>query len=73
MLKAISLKLDVAQLKVLDSVSKETHIPKTSLIRQGIDLILRRHKEDVVSARLQKEIDSLLSEDKDLLSRLAKA
>ena len=73
MLKAISLKLDAMQLKVLDSVSKETHIPKTTLIRQGIDLVLRRHKEDIVSSRLQKEIDSLLNEDKELLKRLAKA
>jgi hypothetical protein len=73
MLKAISLKLDVAQLRILDVVSKETHIPKTTLIRQGIDLVLRQHKEDVVSASLQKEINSLLSEDKELLNRLAKA
>ena len=72
MLKPISLKIEANQLKVLDAVAKETHIPKTTLIRQGIDLILRQHKEDVVSARLQKEINSLLTEDKELLKRLAK-
>ena len=73
MLKPISLKLDATQLKILDAVSKETHIPKTALIRQGIDLILQQHKEDVVSAHLQKEINALLAEDKVLLKRLAKA
>ena len=73
MLKPVSFKIDETQLRILDSVAKETHIPKTTLIRQGIDLILRRHREDAVSARLQKEIDALLAEDKELLKRLAKA
>jgi len=73
MLKPISLKIEETQLKILDAVSKETHIPKTTLIRQGIDLVLRRHKEDAVSAHLQKEINTLLTEDKKLLKRLAKA
>ena len=73
MLKPISLKIEASQLKVLDAVARETHIPKTTLIRQGIDLILRRHKDDVLSAGLQKEINSLLSEDKKLLERLSKA
>lgn len=73
MLKPISLKIDEVQLKILDAVAKETHIPKTTLIRQGIDLILRRHKEDAVSASLQKEINALLTEDKELLERLTKA
>ncbi len=73
MLKTISFKLDEVQLRILDTLSRETHIPKTTLIRQGIDLILRQHKEDVVSASLQKEINSLLTEDKELLKRLAKA
>jgi hypothetical protein len=73
MLKPISLKIEETQLRILDAVSKETRIPKTALIRQGIDLVLRRHKEEVVSADLQKEINALLNEDKKLLKRLAKA
>lgn len=73
MLKPISLKIKEQQLKLLEALSRETHIPKSSLIRQGIDLIIRQHKEDVVSADLQKEINALLKEDAALLKRLSEA
>lgn len=71
MLKPISLKIETNQLKLLEVVSKETHLPKTTLIRQGIDLVLKQYKEDIVSADLQKEVRNLLKEDKELLRRLA--
>ena len=70
-MKAISLKLDDKQLRLLEEVSQETHIPKSSLIRQGIDLILQRLREDIVSVSLRKEIDTMLKEDQELLKRLA--
>ena len=70
-MKPISLKLDEKQLELLDKVSKATHIPKSALIRQGIDLIIQRAKEDVLSAEIRQEIDDLLSEDQELLKRLA--
>lgn len=73
MLKPISLKIDEHQLKVLEALSQETRIPKSTLIREGIDLAIRQHKEDVISASLQKEIDTLITEDKELLKKLAKA
>ena len=70
-LKPISLKVDPQQLKLLEAVSRETHIPKSTLIREGISLVLRQHKEDIVSADLQQEIDSMIHEDKELLKKLA--
>lgn len=72
-MKAITLKLEDQQLRLLDEVSKATHIPKSAPIRQGIDLVLRQTKEDILSAGLRGEIDQLLKEDQDLLKRLAKA
>ena len=38
-MKAISLKLEDRQLKLLEQVSRTTHIPKSSLVRKGIELI----------------------------------
>lgn len=73
MMKPMSLKIEEEQLKMLNAVSAETHIPKSTLIREGIDLIIRQHREDIVSAALQKEIGSLICEDKGLLKKLAKA
>ena len=73
MLKPISLKLEERQVKLLEQISKATHIPKSALVRQGIDLILQRMKEDVISLEVRKEIDSLLKDDRDLLKRLSDA
>ena len=73
LMKAITLKIDTEQLKLLDDVSKNTHIPKSALIRKGIELVLRQTKEDVLSLELRHEIDRLLNEDRSLLKRLAKA
>ena len=72
-MKAISLKLDDRQLKLLEEVSRTTHVPKSSLIRQGIALMLLRAKEEVFSADFRREVDALLSQDRELLKRLAKA
>lgn len=72
-MKAISLKIDEQQIKILGEVSKMTHIPRSALIRKGIEYVLRQAKEDVISPQLRREIDRLLKEDRGLLKRLAKA
>ena len=72
-MKAISLKVDERQVELLDQVSRATHIPKSALVRKGIDLVLRQMKEEVISVELRREIDALLTEDQELLKRLAKA
>ncbi len=73
MLKAITLKVEEKQFKLLEAISGQTHVPKSALIRQGIELVLRQHKEDVISADLRDGIAHLLEEDEELLKRLAKA
>lgn len=73
MMKAISLKLEDRQLKLLEHVSRTTHIPKSSLVRKGIELILLQVKEDVLSPEFRREVDALLRQDHELLKRLAKA
>ncbi len=71
-MKPISLKLEERQLKLLEKVSETSHIPKSALIRQGIDLILERLRNDVLSPEFRREVDALLHEDRELLKRLAK-
>ncbi|MCI0416314.1 ribbon-helix-helix domain-containing protein [bacterium] len=72
-MKAISLKLADKQLELLDEVSRMTRIPKSALVRKGIDLILMQVREDLITAELRQEIDALLREDSQLLRRLAKS
>ena len=72
-MKAMSLKLENQQLKLLEQASRITHIPKSALVRQGINLILQQVKDDVLSVDFRREVDALLSEDHELLKRLAKA
>ncbi len=72
-LKAFTTKLDEQTLKALKAVSEQTRIPQSELVREGVELALRRHAEDVVSPRLRQEIEALLKEDKGLLDRLSDA
>jgi len=72
-MKTISLKLEDRQIKLLDAVSRATRIPKSALIRKGVDLVLLQAREDIVTAELRREIDDLLNEDSKLLRRLSKA
>ena len=72
-MKAVSLKLEDRQLKLLDELSRVTRIPKSALVRKGIDLVLQQAKDDMISVELRREIDALLTEDRELLKRLAKA
>jgi predicted DNA-binding protein len=71
-MKAITLKLRNRQVQLLHQVSRATGIPKSTLVRKGIDMILREMTENVVSAEMRREIDALLIEDRELLKRLAK-
>lgn len=71
-MKAISLKLEDRQVKLLEEAAKASRIPKSALIRRGIDLILEQLKSDVVSADFRSEVDALLRQDHGLLKRLAK-
>ena len=71
-LKAYTTKLDERVLKALKAVSERTRIPQSELVREGVELALRRHVEDVVSPRLREDIEDLLKEDRSLLQRLAK-
>ena len=72
-MKAISLKLEDRQLELLEQVSRATHVPKSALVRKGIDLVLQQAKEDVISVDFRREVDALLRQDQSLLKRLAKA
>lgn len=70
-MKSMSLKIEDRQLRLLEQMAKSTRIPKSALIRKGIDLVLQQAKEDVISADFRREVDALLSEDHHLLKRLA--
>jgi hypothetical protein len=72
-MKAMTLKLENNQIKLLEEVSRATQIPKSALVRKGIDLILQQAKEDILSLELRQEIDALLNEDQELLKKLAKS
>ncbi|PJA16903.1 MAG: hypothetical protein CO113_11190 [Elusimicrobia bacterium CG_4_9_14_3_um_filter_62_55] len=72
-LKAYTTKLDEKMLKALKAVSERTRIPQSELVREGVELVLRRHAEDIVSSPLRAEIEDLLNEDRKLLQRLSDA
>ncbi len=73
MLKPITFKVDEKQYRLLEEVSKATHIPKSALVRKGIDMVLNQSKEDILSPALRREIDALISQDRELLKKLGEA
>ena len=73
MLKPYTLKIEEKYLKILDALSKRTHVPKSALIRKGIEMVVRETSEDILTPELRHEIDQLLHEDRNLLNRLAQA
>ena len=71
-LTPLSTKLPDQQVKALKSLSAKTRIPQSELIREAIDLVLLRYREDVITPEIRKAIDYLLHKDAKLLDRLAK-
>jgi predicted DNA-binding protein len=71
-MKTIRLKLEDRQAELLDRLSKTAGIPKSALVRKGIDMVLRQMREDIISVELQREIDALLREDTEFLRCLGK-
>ncbi len=71
MLKAYTVKIDEKMLKILTQISNRTHIPKSALIRKGIEMVITQADQDAVTPELRSEIESMLKEDKGLLDRLA--
>ena len=71
-MKAMSLKMDDRQLRLLEQASRATHIPKSALVRKGIELVLLQVKDDVLSVDFRREVDALIKQDHELLKRLAK-
>jgi len=75
-MKAISLKLEEKQVELLDQVSRATHIPKSALVRKGIDMVLREMKENSARYLVRKlnskdarEIQTLI----EILEKMEKA
>jgi len=70
-MKPISLKIEEQQDKLLNKLSKLTHIPKSALVRTGIELVLRQYREGVITPEFRKEVDKVLEEDQSLLKKWA--
>ncbi len=71
-MKAISLKLDDEQLKLLDQMSQATHISKSVLVRKGIDFILHQFKDDVITEEFQNAMSKVLTNHREVFNKLAK-
>lgn len=69
---AFTMKLEKTQAKLLDAITKRTNIPKSSLVRQGVEFVIKKYQEEVINPELRKLLDKNLRQDLGLLKRLAK-
>ncbi|GEM_PF-2765052 len=68
-----TMKLEKHQAKILEAIAQKTHVPKAGLIREGIELVIQKYKEGVITPELRKLVDQGVQEDTALLRRLSKA
>ncbi len=73
MLRPFNTKLDEKQIELLDKISVTTHIPKSILVRQAIDILINEYKEDIISPEFTKLVDESLKQNLGLLKKLSKA
>lgn len=72
MLKPFNTKLEEQQIKDLDVISTSTRIPKACLVRQAIDLLIAEYHNDVLSPDFTQVVNESITENTNLLKRLAK-
>jgi predicted DNA-binding protein len=70
MLKPFNTKLKEEQIRLLDEISERTHIPKSRLVRQAIDLLIAEYQNDVITPQFVRLVDESISENLHLLKRL---
>ncbi len=73
MLRPFNTKLDEKQIELLDKISITTHIPKSILVRQAIDILINEYKEDIISPEFTELVDESLKQNLGLLKKLSKA
>lgn len=71
MLKTYAAKLEERQIKALQKLSQETKIPQAELLRQAVDLLLRRWQADQERLEFLKRVDEDLEEDREAMERLS--
>lgn len=72
-MKAMTLKVDARQDRELEKVSARTRISKSELVREGIDLAIRKYEEGQITPAFRKLVDRSIREDARLLKRLKDA
>ncbi len=72
-LKAMTLNVDERQVRRLDRIARETRIPKSELVREGIDLAIRKYEDGRITADFRNLVDQTIRDDSRLLKRLKDA
>ena len=72
-MKALTMKLDESLLKDLRAVSEKTHISQSALVRQGIEWIVWRNKEETLSPKFVQTAQNVLKRNRRLFKKLGDA
>jgi len=69
----MTLKLDRKQMTELERVSEATRISKSELVRQGIEMAVRKYTDGSITREFRRQVDQNLRADRKLLGRLKDA
>ncbi|MFQ5796741.1 MAG: ribbon-helix-helix domain-containing protein [Candidatus Bipolaricaulia bacterium] len=72
MLKTYATQLEERQIEALRELSQETKIPQAKLLRQAVDLLLKKWQAEQERLEFLKRVDEDLEEDRGAMERLAR-
>jgi len=69
-LKTYAAKLEERQIEALKVLSKETKVPQAELLREAVELLLKKWESDRERLAFLKRVDEDLEEDRAAMERL---
>ena len=70
-MKTYAAKLEERQIEALQELSKRTKVPQAELLREAVDLLIEKRREELERLAFLRRVDADLEEDRDALERLA--
>ncbi|MFB6272845.1 MAG: ribbon-helix-helix domain-containing protein [Salinibacter sp.] len=70
-MKTYAAKLEERQIEALKELSKQTKVPQAELLREAVDLLIEKRRNELERLEFLKRLDARLDEDQEALDRLS--
>ncbi len=70
-MKTYAAKLEERQIEALKELSKQTKVPQAELLREAVDLLIEKRRNELERLAFLARLDARLDEDQEALDRLS--